>query len=623
MPDTAVTLWHDREPVLLNGLCQYCTYTFNFAYTTWLTYEVPWYRSVRYPELTELLSSGCPACEILSRGIRWHSSPQKNRVNQVPDMGPCNGKILIESVVIQTDSRWDLRLPANENGPYLCDLVIKYGDHDEYGFSVPVRIYGNTKTDHVIKDDHATPKRIRGRVPGDVCLSTGNKTAMKEYLDDCSKHHSLCQSKHDGELPSRLLDLGTGCKGVRLVATDGIPTGTAYATLSHVWGKPQTTAPFLVTTQETVSLNGGFIEFEALPKSFQDAVEVTRALDLRYVWIDSLCIIQDSADDWHREAPRMAKIYSNAYVTIVATSASSAHDGFLKRSAPELPPAKIPSNTPPSLYHEPTMDLEEAYWNNRGWTFQERILSRRLIHFTKDLIFIECWSGDWSEDNRLPGSFYSRMPWLGGKNRYSENPKDVLSSWYAIVESYTFRSLTKEQDKLHALAGIMDRVSEITGFTPVAGLWKEDLANGLSWITRSSGLWGRRLASPQGPSWSWASWDGPIHFNSRPGDPYTKPGTVCFDVLHIEPIQSPKAILIADTKSTMHLDMENDGAGCLDASEIHEALGDDLIAFPLVHHATSNLTTSFRLISSATGGWQENPADYSRNPLSAKDVLNV
>ncbi|KAK8130855.1 HET-domain-containing protein [Apiospora sp. TS-2023a] len=345
---------------------------------------------------------------------------------------------------------------------------------------------------------------------------------MKAYLEDCSKHHTLCQSNHDGELPSRLLDLDTGGKGVRLVATDGIPAGTAYATLSHVWGKPQTTAPFLVTTQETVCLNRGFIPFEALPRSFQDAVEVTRALDLRYVWIDSLCIIQDSSDDWHREAPRMAKIYSNAYVTIVATSATSAHDGFLKRSAPELPPAKIPYSIPtqssieaghcylqvkqtPSLYHEPTMDLEEAYWNNRGWTFQERILSRRLIHFTKDLIFIECWSGDWSEDNRLPGSFYSRMPWLGGKKRYSENPKDVLTSWYSIVESYTFRSLTNEEDKLHALAGIMDRVSEITGFTNAAGLWKEDFANGLSWIARSSGLWGRRLTSPQGPSWSWAS----------------------------------------------------------------------------------------------------------------------
>ena len=143
MSDTAVTPWHDREPVLLNGLCQYCTDTFTFGYTTWLAYKIPWNRLVRYPELTELLSSGCPACEMLSHGIRWHLSPYEGRVDQVPDMGSCKGQILIESMIIQTDGRWDIPLPANENGPYQCDLVIQYGDYQEDGFRIPFRIYGN------------------------------------------------------------------------------------------------------------------------------------------------------------------------------------------------------------------------------------------------------------------------------------------------------------------------------------------------------------------------------------------------------------------------------------------------------------------------------------------------
>ncbi|KAK7943091.1 HET-domain-containing protein [Apiospora aurea] len=591
MADTAITLWHDREPLLLSGLCQYCTVTFAFGYTTWLSYEVPWNRSVRYPELTELLDSGCPACEMLSHGIRWHLTPHKDRIDPLPDMGSCKGEILVESMIIQTESRWDLRLPANENGPYQCDLVISC----------------------------MVSSRIRGRVPGASCLSPSNKVAMKAYLEDCSNHHVTCQSKSDRELPSRLLDVDTGCKGVRLVDTGDLPAGTAYATLSHVWGNPRTTAPFLVTTQETVDLGNMFIPFEALPQTFQDAVEVTRALDLRYVWIDSLCIIQDSSDDWHKEAPRMAKIYSNAYATIVATRASSAHDGFLKRPAPAVPPARIPYCIPtessmeaghfylqtknsPSLYHEPTMDLEEAQWNSRGWTFQERILSRRLVHFTKDLIFIECWSGDWAEDNRVSGGFYSRMPWLGGKNRYSEDPKAMLSSWYAIVESYSCRFLTKEEDKLHALAGVMERVQEITGFTNIAGLWREDFANGLSWVAQSGGLRGRRLTNPQGPSWSWASWEGPIAFSLRPDSPHAKTGRVCFEVLHIEPVQSPfipnsghlkvkglllpvsKDMLLTDKALVINLDLENDGSGYLDANTIHEALGDDLMAFPLMHY---------------------------------------
>ncbi|KAK7976555.1 hypothetical protein PG989_015018 [Apiospora arundinis] len=160
------------------------------------------------------------------------------------------------------------------------------------------------------------------------------------------------------------------------------------------------------------------------------------------------------------------------------------------------------------------MELEGSTWNTRGWTFQERILSRRIIHFTKSLIFLECWSGDWSEDNRVPGDLLiNRMPWLGGSSgsgQYSEDPKAVLHSWYYIVEAYTLRSLTMERDKLLALGGVMERVSGITGFTNVAGIWKEDIADGLLWFLSGDKLERRRLKHPQGPSWSWASWNGPV-----------------------------------------------------------------------------------------------------------------
>ncbi|KAK8098544.1 heterokaryon incompatibility protein-domain-containing protein [Apiospora kogelbergensis] len=530
MSDTAIILRDGREPRLLTGLCQYCTYTFTFKSTTWLSYDVPWNRLVRYPELAELLDSGCSACEMLSQGIRWHLSPNRDRLDDIPDIGSCGGKILLASVLVHTDSRLGSQLPVDEDGPYQCDLLIKYGDYKKDGYRIPFRIYGNPR--------------------------------------------------------------------VRLVATDDFPPGTAYATLSHVWGSPQTTAPFLTTTNRTVSLNKGLIQFEALPRTFRDAVEVTRALGLRYVWIDSLCIIQDSPDDWHQEAPRMAKIYSNAYVTIVATSAKSANDGFLERKVPEVPPAKIPYSIPngdlfeaghcylqvkctPSLYHEPSMDLEAALWNSRGWTFQERILSRRLIHFTKDLIFIECWSSDWSEDNRVPGNFYNRMPWLGGGLGAQKIPK-----------------LCWVHDKLPALAGVIERLSEITGFHNVAGLWKEDFANGLTWTAQSYGLRGRRLTSSQEPSWSWASWEGPICFTSRPDNPFAETATVCFEILHIEPVQYPftqnsghlrvkglllpisKTALITGTGLTVYLDIENDGSGCLDKKTTHDALEEDLMAFP-------------------------------------------
>lgn len=484
-------------------------------------------------------------------------------------------------------------------------------------------------------------KRIRGRVPSLDSLSPSNIGAMRAYLENCSNNHAMCQTKQDKELPSRLIDVDTGCQGVKLVKTDDMQAGTSYATLSHVWGNPQTTPPFLVTTWKNMSPMMELIPYETLPHTFQDTVAVIRALGLRYVWIDSLCIVQDNPEDWLHEAPRMAKIYSNSYVTIVATSATSAHDGFLNRPVPEFPPAKIPYCIPDEgsveagfcymqikyssfFYHEPTMELEGASWNTRGWTFQERILSRRLIHFTKSLIFIECWSGDWSEDNRVPGDFLiNRMPWLGGgtsSGKSSEDPEEVLCSWYSILETYTHRFLTMEQDKLVALAGVIERISEITGFTNIAGLWKEDFAEGLLWCMPSHELRRRRLKRPQGPSWSWGSWDGPIfcRLNFHPLGVERK--TECFEILHVGPVQSPfipgsgylrvRGLLVRIHRSLLSpktcqlsLDIEHEGSGPPHADTVREVFDDEMMAFPVLYYVTENKGTyELLLLSPVSGG---------------------
>src|ERR1700712_3169166 len=130
-----------------------------------------------------------------------------------------------------------------------------------------------------------------------------------------------------------------------------------------------------------------------MPPNFRDAVKVTRALGLRYIWIDSLCIIQDSFADWQYESQRMAQVYANAYITIVATCAASAHEGFLTRPRTSFPPTKIPYSTTehgpgffylcPRYTHWLANDHDEfvegSNWNSRGWTFQERLLSTRLL----------------------------------------------------------------------------------------------------------------------------------------------------------------------------------------------------------------------------------------------------
>lgn len=131
-------------------------------------------------------------------------------------------------------------------------------------------------------------------------------------------------------------------------------------------------------------------------------MKVTRALDYDYLWIDSLCIIQDSRDDWERESSRMAQVYKHAVLTIVPTSALSCHDGFLHKRT--IRSARIPyiyaEDEPPDghlllqLTEKPSnyweLDIEYSWWNCRGWTFQERLLSRRILHFCSTRMYFEC-----------------------------------------------------------------------------------------------------------------------------------------------------------------------------------------------------------------------------------------
>lgn len=137
---------------------------------------------------------------------------------------------------------------------------------------------------------------------------------------------------------------------------------------------------------------------------------MTRALGLRYLWIDSLCIHQDSAEDWAAEDSQMDKIYKCAWVTLAATSASSSEDGFLNYLLQDrIFTMCLPSyssdhsdltNPNACCIHARYMkqgnssrfepDVDNTVWNSRGWTLQERHLSRRTIHFSKSQIFWEC-----------------------------------------------------------------------------------------------------------------------------------------------------------------------------------------------------------------------------------------
>lgn len=159
------------------------------------------------------------------------------------------------------------------------------------------------------------------------------------WIDDCNTKHQLCghlrqsadppfNKDEPPHLPSRVLDLclQDASKDIRLIETHG--SRGLYAALSHCWG----TVPLIRTLKDTVTATMLRIEFLRLNRTFQDAVTITRKLKLRYLWIDSLCIIHDSCSDWERESAKMGDIYRNALLTMAAAGAKDGSEGcFIPR----------------------------------------------------------------------------------------------------------------------------------------------------------------------------------------------------------------------------------------------------------------------------------------------------
>ena len=219
---------------------------------------------------------------------------------------------------------------------------------------------------------------------------------LRQWLRVCDGEHG-CYPGSDGLLPTRVLDVrgGNALNSLHLHCTKQGEKGR-YVALSHRWGEIKEDQKFCAYNSNIRDLRKG-IDFSKLPKTFQDAVTVTRELGVQYLWIDSLCIIQDNAKDWEAESKRMEDVFSSAYCTIAASSARDSTEGFLG-SRPSRQYIKIPWPQGSRLYIGEALenfnhDVEEAELNRRGWVLQERALSRRTIHFTANQTYWECGLG--------------------------------------------------------------------------------------------------------------------------------------------------------------------------------------------------------------------------------------
>jgi hypothetical protein len=248
----------------------------------------------------------------------------------------------------------------------------------------------------------------------------GGETQLKilrEWICHCDSSHQ-CYPKHLNFLPTRLLDVGDSDSGtVKLLDHGrGHTWSGRYVALSHRWGSSPQDAKFCAEKTNVEELGRG-IEVTLVPQTFQDAIHVTRGLGLQYLWIDSLCIVQDDQDDWEAESKLMEQVFSSAYCTIAASCAAGSSDGFLKSrperrcvamQAPEGGGAYYVCEAIDNFYS----DVDQSELNQRGWVLQERALSRRTIYFTETQAYWECGGGVRCETMTMMKKWVSHSPFF-------------------------------------------------------------------------------------------------------------------------------------------------------------------------------------------------------------------
>jgi hypothetical protein len=372
--------------------------------------------------------------------------------------------------------------------------------------------------------------------PAQLAVSTRSLSSFelaRSWLNECKMHHQLCQnlakmcsggstSNEEQFLPSRIIDVSGAIP--QLLVTGGMRIQDQYLALSHCWGGIKILR--LLTTNIDEFKAG--INVTELTRTFQDALLITRKLGYKYIWIDSLCIIQDSEQDWRTEAKKMAQVYGNAECTIAAIGPDGNAGCFRRRNPLLRRPGKLTESSGVSVYgygflkageHNVLEDspgipgLSNLPLLRRAWVVQERLISDRVLYYGYEGLMWECATCTASEFRPqifpVPTLKYSEEPLkfilrriLGLLPRSDRSARNMfLEVWLRVMETYTRSALTFPTDRVAALAGIAEMIRSTTGMEYLAGLWVELFPEVLLWWP------GAPQSTLPSPSWSWLSWN--------------------------------------------------------------------------------------------------------------------
>ncbi|PMD41006.1 HET-domain-containing protein [Hyaloscypha variabilis F] len=376
---------------------------------------------------------------------------------------------------------------------------------------------------------------------------------IRYWLQKCQDSHKECQHRGEILVPTRLINI-SNVAAIK-IESFGLhyKSDLQYVTVSHCWGNGN----FLkLTVANLADLERG-IPLENLSAKFQNLVALAYSLGIHYVWIDTLCIIQEGDDynDWRIESSRMASVYSNAVLNL-AVVGSSENDLCFKSRQPlkDMPcilssrNLEIKDSKEHLHYVEPVkaprrLDLPLL---RRGWVFQERYLCRRMVYLGAKRITWECLGAtldesdyfQFSTERRQKTVFYDWLLPLPHKSEFAKwlkqipvlvqnisepfNHEKFLEGWLNMVSLYTSTNLTRETDKLVAFSGIAQVVASENNLDYVAGMWVGEGLIVLKQLVWSCSEQSHRTTFLGAPSWSWPSLDGKMSLNwtSIRGPPY-------------------------------------------------------------------------------------------------------
>ncbi|KAH7198515.1 heterokaryon incompatibility protein-domain-containing protein [Fusarium flagelliforme] len=380
----------------------------------------------------------------------------------------------------------------------------------------------------------------------------------RHWIQTCKEKHTICseaEAASKPRLPKRVVDIGPETNdGIHIFVHDDSKEQITepYIALSHCWGRTQ----HLKSEKATLEQWKRNIPFTRFAKTFQDAIVISRELGIRYVWIDSLCIVQDDSKDWEIEAAKMASIYNGAELVLSATGSVDGSGGCLFPREPYVTVSGTYSDGKPFDIYGRKISQHSAFgWNTdrnvakgssnpitgtrvsdiqdhplltRAWCFQERLLATRILHYTKSEMIFDCLSAmdcecgalEKHEDDPLVparriiktghkyitgtksyrgSSFRPSKPLQGETKEFQEHHE----LWRDLIVQYSQKNITFRTDGLPAVAGLATEWSGKMTKRYLAGLWEGDLLNSLRWMPdeKDSGLELKYIA----PSWSWLS----------------------------------------------------------------------------------------------------------------------